>query len=143
MTNYIQLRNQIQRLEKEAEILRKRERSETIAKIKEAITAFELTAEDLGLSGAKRSRNVQKFGKKSEGKDAVATRGRGRPPKSAVTPNVGRRAGRKSGGSDKRSVVAPKYRDPATGTTWTGRGKQPKWLAAAIGSGKKLGDFKI
>ncbi|MDB5825046.1 MAG: histone [Herminiimonas sp.] len=25
--------------------------------------------------------------------------------------------------------VAPKYRDDATGTTWSGRGKQPKWLA--------------
>lgn len=24
--------------------------------------------------------------------------------------------------------VAPKYRDPATGKTWTGRGVQPKWL---------------
>jgi DNA-binding protein H-NS len=24
--------------------------------------------------------------------------------------------------------VAPKYRDPATGLTWTGRGKPPKWI---------------
>ena len=24
--------------------------------------------------------------------------------------------------------VAPKYRDPATGLTWTGRGKAPKWI---------------
>lgn len=29
----------------------------------------------------------------------------------------------------KRSTVAPKYRDPATGATWTGRGKPPKWIA--------------
>jgi DNA-binding protein H-NS len=28
----------------------------------------------------------------------------------------------------KRAAVEPKYRDPATGTTWTGRGKAPKWL---------------
>jgi DNA-binding protein H-NS len=27
------------------------------------------------------------------------------------------------------STVAPKYRDPATGATWTGRGKPPKWIA--------------
>lgn len=26
------------------------------------------------------------------------------------------------------SKVAPKYRDPATGQTWTGRGKAPKWI---------------
>ena len=24
--------------------------------------------------------------------------------------------------------VAPKYRNPATGETWTGRGKPPKWI---------------
>ncbi len=24
--------------------------------------------------------------------------------------------------------VAPKYRDPSTGQTWTGRGKAPKWI---------------
>ncbi len=24
--------------------------------------------------------------------------------------------------------VAPKYRDPVTGTTWTGRGMAPKWM---------------
>ena len=26
------------------------------------------------------------------------------------------------------SVVEPKYRDPATGQTWTGRGKAPLWI---------------
>jgi len=26
------------------------------------------------------------------------------------------------------SKVAAKYRDPATGATWTGRGKAPKWI---------------
>lgn len=25
--------------------------------------------------------------------------------------------------------VAAKYRDPATGATWSGRGKPPKWIA--------------
>lgn len=27
-----------------------------------------------------------------------------------------------------RDAVAPKYRDPATGQTWTGRGKPPVWI---------------
>lgn len=31
----------------------------------------------------------------------------------------------------KRESVLPKYRDPATGKTWTGRGKPPKWIADA------------
>lgn len=39
--------------------------------------------------------------------------------------------------------VAPKYRDPATGNTWSGRGLQPKWLRAAIAAGKKIGDFAL
>jgi len=30
------------------------------------------------------------------------------------------------------SKVAPKYRDPATGQTWTGRGKAPKWIQNVV-----------
>lgn len=41
------------------------------------------------------------------------------------------------------SKVAPKFRDPATGSTWTGRGLKPKWLTAAIEAGKSLQDFAI
>ncbi len=39
--------------------------------------------------------------------------------------------------------VAPKYRNAQTGETWTGRGLQPKWVQAAVASGKKLEDFAI
>ncbi|MFM0261553.1 H-NS histone family protein [Paraburkholderia sediminicola] len=28
----------------------------------------------------------------------------------------------------KRAAVAPKYRDPETGNTWSGRGKPPSWI---------------
>ncbi len=34
----------------------------------------------------------------------------------------------KSGNTKPASKVAAKYRDPATGQTWTGRGKAPKWI---------------
>ena len=30
--------------------------------------------------------------------------------------------------SKRRAKVAAKYRDEATGQTWTGRGKAPKWI---------------
>ncbi len=33
-----------------------------------------------------------------------------------------------AGKSSSGSKVAPKYKNPATGQTWTGRGKTPKWL---------------
>jgi DNA-binding protein H-NS len=40
--------------------------------------------------------------------------------------------------------VFPKYRNPATPSeTWSGRGKQPRWLVAAIKSGRKIDDFRI
>jgi DNA-binding protein H-NS len=43
-----------------------------------------------------------------------------------------------------RGKVAPKYRNPENpGETWAGRGLKPRWLAAAIKSGKKLDDFRI
>ncbi len=39
--------------------------------------------------------------------------------------------------------VAAKYRDAATGESWSGRGLQPKWLRAAIAAGRKLDDFAV
>ncbi len=41
------------------------------------------------------------------------------------------------------SKVAAKYRDKATGQTWSGRGLQPRWLKAALASGKKISDFAV
>jgi DNA-binding protein H-NS len=45
--------------------------------------------------------------------------------------------------SGRRAAVAPKYRDPETGATWAGRGLKPRWLTAAIKSGKSLESFAI
>lgn len=39
--------------------------------------------------------------------------------------------------------VAAKYRNQATGEAWSGRGLQPKWLKAALASGKSLSDFAL
>jgi DNA-binding protein H-NS len=40
--------------------------------------------------------------------------------------------------------VFPKYRNPQMPSeTWSGRGKQPRWLVAAIKSGRKIEEFKI
>jgi DNA-binding protein H-NS len=49
----------------------------------------------------------------------------------------GKRAG-KSG-----AKVAVKYLDKSTGDTWTGRGLQPKWLRAALATGRKLTEFVV
>jgi DNA-binding protein H-NS len=49
------------------------------------------------------------------------------------------------GGKPRRKYprVLPKYRNPQTSETWSGRGKLPRWLAAAMKSGRKLEDFRI
>lgn len=66
------------------------------------------------------------------GVPASAARGR----KAAAKPSA--KAGRKLG------KVAPKYRNPANAKeTWTGRGKQPRWMAALVAKGKKPEDFLI
>lgn len=62
---------------------------------------------------------VAEFGLTSD--DVFPAAGRSRAPSSAK--------GRK---------VAPKYRNPATGETWTGRGKAPKWI-----DGKERSAFAI
>jgi len=39
--------------------------------------------------------------------------------------------------------VLPKYRNPLPpGETWSGRGKQPKWLVKALASGHRLEEFR-
>jgi DNA-binding protein H-NS len=41
-------------------------------------------------------------------------------------------------------VIPPKYRNPDNpAETWAGRGLQPRWLAAALKSGKKLEQFAV
>jgi DNA-binding protein H-NS len=55
-------------------------------------------------------------------------------------------AGRSKGafGRGVRGKVAPKYRNPENPSeTWAGRGLKPRWLAAALKSGRKLDDFVI
>jgi DNA-binding protein H-NS len=41
-------------------------------------------------------------------------------------------------------TVFPKFRNPEhPSETWTGRGKQPRWLTAQLESGKRIDDFRI
>jgi DNA-binding protein H-NS len=43
-----------------------------------------------------------------------------------------------------RGKVAPKYKNPENGSeTWTGRGRQPRWVASALEGGKTLDELLI
>ena len=54
---------------------------------------------------------------------------------------TGTRGASKPKSSDTKKVAA-KYRDSA-GNSWSGRGLKPKWLQAAIASGKKIDEFAV
>jgi DNA-binding protein H-NS len=52
---------------------------------------------------------------------------------------LGRALGKRmSKGGPKGGPIAPKYRNPESGATWSGRGKPPAWIA-----GKDRGSFLI
>ncbi len=53
------------------------------------------------------------------------------------------RSVRAADGPGAGAKVAPKYRHPETGETWSGRGLQPNWLKAALASGRSLSDFAL
>ncbi|UNK48905.1 H-NS histone family protein [Lysobacter sp. S4-A87] len=56
-------------------------------------------------------------------------------PAAKTTPKKARKA---------MGKVAPKYRNPANpAETWTGRGKQPRWLAAHTAAGRGVEEFLI
>lgn len=53
-------------------------------------------------------------------------------------------AGRAENSRRPYSRVLPKYRNPENPSeTWSGRGKQPRWMAAALKSGRRIDDFLI
>lgn len=39
--------------------------------------------------------------------------------------------------------VPVKFRNAATGDSWSGRGKKPNWLTAALAAGRKIEEFAI
>lgn len=49
-----------------------------------------------------------------------------------------------SNGKSTKKPVAPKYADPSNPeNTWTGRGRKPKWLVAALESGQSVEEFAL
>jgi len=120
MSTYTQIIAQIEELSKRAEKTRKEELSSVIKAIKKQIKDYGITAEDLGLQ-TKVTAKAGRAGRVSNGKA-------GRKPRAKRTSAVAK--------------VAPKYSD-GTGNTWTGRGKQPKWVVAALASGRSLESLLI
>jgi DNA-binding protein H-NS len=118
---YATILKQIESLQQDAERARQKEIAGVVGRIREAIDAYKLTAEDLGFG-----RTAGRAGAAADGVAAPGKR-RGRKPKA----NKAAKAPR---------VV--KYRNDSGGT-WGGLGKRPDWLRAALAEGKQLSDFAV
>src|SRR5947199_9763476 len=63
-------------------------------------------------------------------------------PQSQTEPNKTSKDGKRE--RRKYPRVFPKYRNPdEPSETWSGRGKQPRWLTAALKTGHKIEEFVI
>jgi DNA-binding protein H-NS len=97
-------------LEKQITSTRQRDVGKAITQIRALVDEYKLTASDIFSSGKSKAKSkANSNDKPKEKKIKKAT-----------------------------AKVAPKYKDPETGATWTGRGITPKWLA-----GKNKADFLI
>lgn len=113
--SYQNILKQIEALKAEAEKVRRDEIGGVIARIREAIDHYGLSAADLGLA-------------------VKAKPG----PKPSAAPS--KRKKRKGAAAKTAGVV--KYSNGAGGT-WGGRGKRPTWLRDALAAGKQLSDFAV
>jgi len=51
---------------------------------------------------------------------------------------------KKKSSKGKGQKVEPQYQNPDDqAQTWSGRGRQPRWIAEGIANGKQLSDFRI
>ncbi len=124
MATYVELKEKAEDLMRQAEVARKAEIGAAIAEIKAKMAAYGITLDDLGgrKHGAK--------GRKAKGNGAARP---GRKPGKAKAAKA----------IKPRKPVAAKYRNAATGETWSGRGKAPKWLAAMEAAGRKREEFAV
>jgi DNA-binding protein H-NS len=71
----------------------------------------------------------------------------GKVAKARPAKKAAKKAGTKAAKKGAKKVtrkVAPKYRNPANPKeTWSGRGRQPLWLAAQVKKGRKAEEFLI
>lgn len=116
------IQEQIQKLQEQANVLKRKEAVGVIAKIRTAIDAYGLTPEDL-------------FG------TAPPVSKRGPKPKVASTPAAPAKAGRKKTATKNKSASPAKYTDGTS--TWSGHGKRPQWFKDAIESGKTTEDLAV
>jgi len=111
------IEKEIAKLKKQAQALQNKKRLPVIRSIVKSMREYEITPEEI-----------------------MAAYGKGGASKTRAT---GKTAASAKGNRGPRGPVAPKYRHPETGDTWTGRGKAPRWITEAEGAGRKREEFLI
>ena len=111
METYKTLIAKIEKLKLKAEQIRQTEIKGVVGRIRDAMAHYGLTAEDLRLPG------------KAGGHAGVA--GKAATQTAIKTAN---KAGKARKANAAANPGAPKYRDPLSAKTWTGRGKPPNWI---------------
>ena len=159
---YIQLMQQIEKLQKQAQDLRRGEIDGVVRRIREAIAAYNLTAADLGLAGGAAAPAASAALAPATRKAAASAGAaaplagslaadfpvnKGRAVKGGKGPNSGktRKVRKDKGTKAAKAPAAPKvvkFRND-TGGTWGGLGKRPDWLRNALAAGKQLSDFAV
>lgn len=108
------LEKEILRLQKQASALEQKQRVPVINDIVRSMREYDITPEDIEAAFNRKGR--------------VATK---------------RAAKKSTPAATVRTPVPPKYRNPETGATWSGRGKPPRWISDAEGEGKSRDSFLI
>ncbi|MEI8401718.1 MAG: H-NS histone family protein [Alcaligenaceae bacterium] len=108
------INKEIEKLQKQAQALQTKSRKPVISSLVRTMKEYDISPDELAAA----------FGKV---KNAAKP---GRPAKSAKVSGV-------------KKPVAPKYRHPASGATWTGRGKAPLWVVEAEKNGQPRQQFLI
>lgn len=143
------LRKKIQQLQTKLTAIEAQQsaaRTAALAFLRQAIADLGLSAEDVAAALAGTGRGTTRRGRPAKGTKGAkgSTRARkgpkakqGRRKKTAAkTAAKGRATGAVG------AKVPAKYRGPA-GETWSGRGKQPRWLAALVAEGRTPAEFLI
>lgn len=114
-----QLNKKIEKLQREAAAIRKKELATVIDRIQEAVSHYGLTAKDLGFETSTSASSADKANAGNQ---------------------IGAKVTRRKPRATKKAGVI-RFRDEA-GNTWTGHGKRPGWFKAAIEAGKSVDELK-
>lgn len=128
---FSQVQAQIEKLQREAEVLREKEVAGVVARIRDAIAFYKLEPADI-------FEGESKVGRASRAPEVRAVTGKRRTGKTVTAANAHRQANR----GLKGTKVPVKYRDQA-GNEWSGRGSKPRWLVAALDGGKSIESFLV